>query len=186
MAHVGLELGAEIRRLRAVHTPRLRQRDLAAAIGHKDPAQINRIEQGSVAPEPATLRKIARALGVKPEYFAAFGGAYDPNAPRITKRQRAAKRAIPPEDRDRHLHAVGISPRVAVTPQDSVWESEAVVLRNLSLRSWSTVTRFAALVERHPEHELQLCQAVEAVLQGVEDHGVSAAPKAGRRNRAGA
>lgn len=183
MAHVGVALGAEIRRLRAAHLPRLRQRDLATAIGHKDPAQVNRIEQGRVAPDLTTLRKIAAALGVKPDHFATFGGAYDPTAPRRTKRQRAADGAIPQDDRDGHLQPAGLSPRVPLTPQDSVRESEAVLLRTLSLRSWSTVTRFAALVELHREHEQQLCQAVESVLQDVEEHGVPSTPKG--RSRSG-
>lgn len=183
MADVG-ELGDEMRRRREALG--LSQQDVAAKMGLKRSSQVSHWETGDRRPTKANLKAAAPILQTTLTALLAFGEHYDPAAPRITKRQRAAKGAIPPDDRERHLLEVGKSPRVPLTHQDSVRESEAVVLRTLSLRSWSTVTRFAALVEQHPEHELQLCQAVEAVLQGVEEHGVSAAPKAGRRNRAGA
>lgn len=44
----------------------LSQRDLAS-LARLNPATVNRIETGQHKPQPGTIRKIARALEVRPE-----------------------------------------------------------------------------------------------------------------------
>jgi len=78
-------LGAEIRRLRLHHNGgAMRQEDLARAIGQQRATQVTKYENDSVTPDPATLEKLATALGVPVDHFAAFGGAYNARAPRRT------------------------------------------------------------------------------------------------------
>lgn len=180
MAPVG-RLGDEMRRLREALG--LSQQDVAAQMRLRRSSQVSHWETGERRPTADNLKAVAPILKTTFAALLAFGEHYDPAAPRRTKRQRAAERANPSDDRKVHLHPAGLSPRVPLTPQDSARESEVAVLRTLTLRSWSTVTRFAALVEKHREHEQQLCQAVEAVLQSVEEHGVLGAPKG--RSRSG-
>jgi transcriptional regulator with XRE-family HTH domain len=75
-----IELGREVRRLREERGL------LQSALGPQ--AAISNIERGIVHPDRATLKAIAAALKVPLSHFDPFGGAYDRNAPRTTKRQR--------------------------------------------------------------------------------------------------
>lgn len=88
LAGMAEPLGAEIRRLRLLKRPKMRQSDLANLIGQPDAAMVNRYENGKVTPTRETLARIAVALGVRPGHFDAFGGGYRASDPRITRRQK--------------------------------------------------------------------------------------------------
>ena len=62
----------------------LSQEDLAKLAGVA-PATIVRIEQGTVTPNPRTIRKLAAALGVEPDELVG-----DPEAYRVARQRRRA------------------------------------------------------------------------------------------------
>jgi len=131
-------LGAEIRRLRAHHTPgRMRQGDLARAIGHQHATQVSRYENDSVTPDADTLAKIAEVLGVPVAHFAEFGGAYDARAPRGT----AHVEKLPADD--------------------------PILLRLGGPYGYALCVKAAATINVHPELEHDIIDTVEGYLNRI-------------------
>jgi transcriptional regulator with XRE-family HTH domain len=58
--------GDNLKRLREAREPNVLQKDLAAVLGHSNNTTISKWEKGGVLPEPATIRRVAAALGVEP------------------------------------------------------------------------------------------------------------------------
>jgi transcriptional regulator with XRE-family HTH domain len=79
-------LGEEIRRLRKARG--LRQTEVAQAIG-VSAAQVSQWE-GDRGVSVKNLAALAAALGTTAAHLEQFGGVYDPNAPRTTRRQRGS------------------------------------------------------------------------------------------------
>jgi transcriptional regulator with XRE-family HTH domain len=79
-------LGDEIRRLRKQRG--LRQAQVAIAAG-VSAAQLSRWESGSGV-SVDNLRALASVLGTTAAHLEQFGGVYDPNGPRTTRRQRGS------------------------------------------------------------------------------------------------
>lgn len=69
----------------------LSQEAVAKAIGHTTSSTVSLWESDKRIPSEGNLRLLAVALGTTFEYLQAHGGAYNPNAPRMTRRQRARK-----------------------------------------------------------------------------------------------
>lgn len=86
-------LGAELRRLRK-DEKKITQRAVAVAI-ESDPSSISEWETGKRRITLDVLERLAPVLGVTVPYLLKFGEAYDPNGPRVTKRQREANTTIP-------------------------------------------------------------------------------------------
>lgn len=64
-------LGDKIRELREAQSPPMSQERLAQIAGTST-RTINRIETRRVTPHPATLARIAVALGVSPDFFGLY------------------------------------------------------------------------------------------------------------------
>jgi transcriptional regulator with XRE-family HTH domain len=184
-----LELGQEVKRLREDRG--LRQSDLGQQ------AHISNIERGTVAPDAATLARIAAALCVEVAHFAPFGGAHNRSAPRRTRRQRAAapdrsnieqaaselsEGALQPE-----AQAPTVGPPVnspgAISRHDPF--GGQAMLRRIGENGYTTVSLFARVLDLYRDDELAVCQAVEACLRDIELNGVQPRPK-GRRHSGGA
>lgn len=86
IALVLVTLGQELARLREAKG--LTQIEVARAIGYSDSSKISLIESDQRRPGKSTLARLASALGTDPKHLQSFGGAYNPRAPKTTRRQK--------------------------------------------------------------------------------------------------
>lgn len=157
------------------------------------PNEVQRLNEKLFYPSLAKMEKVAKRLRVPVEALT-FGvrHAQMPRPPALPDRVRLLigaplDAARPSESPERDLPSDASSSTVAPTPQDDISdrESEADLLRALTVRSLSVAQRFAGIIAARRDEEHAICRAVETLLDEIEDHGVPARPKARRHSGGG-
>jgi len=164
-----LTLGRELARLREARG--LTQEQVAKAVGHARAGKVSLWENDDRRPSEPNLLRLADVLGVTPEYLRQFGQAYDPAAPRMTRRQRALAEATATPTESRSKSDVFISHSHSdKLPGDILQQIEALatdgpeMLRLVGSRGMATVWSLIAVLEKHRASGDELNLTIEEFL----------------------
>jgi len=168
-----VSLGQELRRLREARG--LTQDQIAKAVGHAKPGKVSLWENDERRPSRTNLTRLAEVLGVAPDHLRQFGQAYDPTAPRMTRRQRAlveeVATATAPTGQAREFflsHSHGDTPEPMRALMNELMTDGPEMLRIVGPRGMATVWRLVSVIQRHESHRETLIPAIEAFLADID------------------